>query len=94
MSKYRIVVSRRYKTALKRLSRHKDFDKKTLESAVNALARGEKLDAKFRDHQLTGELKEYRECHINNDILLVYQKYHDVLALFLVDLESHDSLFR
>ena len=94
MSRYRIVVSRRYKTALKRLSRHKDFDKKTLEGAVGMLARGEKLDAKFRDHQLTGELKEYRECHVKNDILLVYQKHDDVLMLLFIDLGSHDSLFR
>lgn len=94
MNKYDVVLSRRYKTAFKRLSRHKDFNHKLLESVVNTLARGEKLHAKHRDHQLSGELKEYRECHIGNDMLLMYQKHENVLLLVLVDLGSHDSLFR
>ena len=27
---------------------------------------------KYRDHQLTGNLKDYRECHIRPDLLLLY----------------------
>ena len=33
-----------------------------------------KLEPKYKDHQLKGELKEYRECHIEPDWLLVYMK--------------------
>ena len=91
---YRVVLSRRYTTALKRFSRHANFDLRLLEEIVSTLARGEKLEAKYRDHQLTGELKDSRECHVKNNILLVYRKYEDVLVLLIVDLGTHDDLFR
>lgn len=94
MRKYKVVLSRRYKTALKRFVRNKDFDQQVLEEVVDALARGEKLPERNHDHQLTGELKDRRECHIGHNILLMYQKYEDILVLLLVDLGTHDDLFR
>ena len=61
---------------------------------VRTLARGDTLPLNRCDHQLTGELKQYRECHVKNDILLVYQKHEDILVLLLVDLGTHEDLFR
>lgn len=90
---YRVILSRRYKTSLKRISRGKNFDHQLLEEIISMLARGDKLEIKYRDHQLSGELKEYRECHIQSDLLLMYQKHEDILILLLVDLGTHDELF-
>ncbi|WP_230479019.1 type II toxin-antitoxin system YafQ family toxin [Kingella kingae] len=36
------------------------------------LIHDEPMEAKYRDHQLTGNLKDYRECHIRPDLLLLY----------------------
>lgn len=91
---YQVVLSGRYKTALKRISRHKDFNGETLEKIVETLARGERLDAKYHDHQLTGKFSGRRECHIQHNLLLMYQIHADVLVLLLVDLGTHDDLFR
>jgi len=91
---YRVKLSRRYKTAFKRLSRHKDFDRNILEQTVRILARGEKLDPRQRDHQLAGEFKKYRECHLQHDPLLMYQIHENVLVLLLVNLGTHDDIFR
>ena len=91
---YRVVLSRKYKTALKRFSRRANFDQQVLEEIVVTLARGEVLLSKYQDHQLTGEFQEYRECHVKNNILLMYQKYEDILVLLLVNLGTHDDLFR
>lgn len=88
------MLSRRYTTALKRFSHHKNFDGQLLEKIIDTLARGEKLGINHRDHKLTGELKEYRECHVKNNILLMYQKHESILILLLVDLGTHDDLFR
>jgi len=93
MRKYRVILSRRYITALKRFSQHRDFNQEILEEVVEMLARGERLEARYRDHQLSGEFREYRECHIKSNILLVYQKQEDILVLLLVDLGTHDELF-
>lgn len=90
---YRVVLSRKYKTALKRFSRRANFDQKVLEEIVGTLARGEILLPKYQDHQLSGELREYRECHIKHNLLLTYQKHEDVLVLLLVNLGTHDDLF-
>ena len=91
---YRVKLSRHYKTALKRFSRHKDFSHETLKEIVRTLACGENLEPKYQDHQLTGEFQEYRECHVKNNILLMYQKHENFLVLLLVDLGTHDDLFR
>lgn len=90
---YEVVSTKAYRTALKRVSRQKDFDIELLEWVVDTLARDEVLPQKFRDHALTGCLKGYRECHVKNDLLLVYQKQNDVLVLLLVDVGSHAALF-
>lgn len=43
----------------------KDLDK--LFEVINILANGEKLDTKFKDHDLSGSYKGTRECHIEPD---------------------------
>ena len=55
------------------------------------LMSGAKLDAKYRDHALTGNWKPYRECHIKPDLLLVYDLPDDE-TLILVRLGSHSEL--
>jgi len=30
------------------------------------------IEAKYKDHQLKGNMREFRECHIKPDLLLVY----------------------
>lgn len=57
------------------------------------LANGEVLDDKFKDHNLTGEYKGCRECHIEPDWLLIYEIIDDVLVLVLSRLGSHSDLF-
>lgn len=54
------------------------------------LTNGEKLPVKFSDHQLKGELKKYRECHIKPDLLLIYCIEDDTLKLIAMD--SHANL--
>ena len=66
---------------------------KTLENVIDSLKNSQKLDKKFKDHQLIGELKEFRECHIKDDLLLVYKIEDSELILILVDIGSHTSVF-
>jgi mRNA interferase YafQ len=75
------------------MSKQKEFKPAALEKGITALARGERLSARYRDHALSGTLTGFRECHVQNDILLVYQLVKDELILVLVDLGTHSSLF-
>ena len=66
---------------------------KLLLDIISNLANDEPLDVRHRDHQLKGKLKDYRECHIAPDWLLVYEKYgDDYLILNLIRLNSHSNL--
>jgi mRNA interferase YafQ len=91
---YKVRSTKGYRKALKRISRHKDFSGTILKEVVRTLAQGETLAPNRKDHQLTGEFKEYRECHLQYDLLLMYQIHEDILVLLLVDLGTHDDLFR
>lgn len=63
-----------------------------LDSVVDALRHGKKLDEKYHDHELKGQLKGFRECHIQPDWLLIYLIEDDILTLTLVDTGSHSDL--
>ncbi len=92
--KYDIILTSAFKRELKIIKkRKKDLEKLT--KIVNALANGEKLDPKYRDHALVNNSRfiNCRECHIEPDWLLVY-KYNDSdLILFLIETGSHSDLF-
>lgn len=49
------------------------------------------LEPRNRDHALTGEWKDHRDCHIKPDLLLIYQM-PDAETLRLVRIGSHSEL--
>jgi len=92
--RYEIVKTRRFKTAFKRVKQLQGFKQAVFEEVVTALAEGKKLKRERKDHQLTGNLKDFRECHLAPDILLVYQIDDTILVLTLVSVGNHLQLFK
>jgi mRNA interferase YafQ len=70
--------------------RGKEIEK--LKEIIRSLVNAEKLESRYRDHQLKGLLKDCRECHIEPDWLLVYRIEGSELCL--VRTGSHFDLFR
>ena len=62
-----------------------------LTAVLTALATDEPLEPRHRDHALTGDWKDHRDCHIKPDLVLIYRK-PDGDALQLVRLGSHAEL--
>ena len=60
-------------------------------SVVDALGNDEPLEPRHRDHALTGDWKDHRDCHVKPDLVLIYQKPDDDI-LRLVRLGSHSAL--
>jgi mRNA interferase YafQ len=58
---------------------------------VEALANDQLLELRYRDHTLTGDWQDHRDCHIKPDLVLIYQK-PDGDTLRLVRLGSHSEL--
>lgn len=89
---YKIVYTNRMKKDAKQMKkRGKDMAK--LVQVLSLLASGQPLPARNRDHQLTGSLRDFRECHIEPDWLLLYQIYEDILVLSATATGSHADLF-
>ena len=52
-------------------------DKKLVDTVVEMLLAGLLLPAKYHDHQLKGNLKDFRDCHVKPDLVLIYGKEID-----------------
>ena len=77
-----------YKLAMKRR-----LAMELLDGIIAALAMGEPLPEKNKDHALTGNWAGHRECHILPDWLLIYRIEDDVLVLTLSRTGTHSDLF-
>lgn len=62
-----------------------------LDALMRRLASEEKLEARFRDHRLSGEWKDFRECHIAPDRLLIYRTHGEDITF--VRTGTHADLF-
>lgn len=89
---YKIAYTNRMKKDAKLMKkRGKDMGK--LVNILSLLASGDPLPAQYKDHALTGNLHDFRECHIEPDWLLMYQIYEDILILSATATGSHADLF-
>lgn len=92
---YSIKYTKDFEKSLKKI-RRSGFAKKNeevLALVIDVLASGKALDKKHKDHQLKGSYKKYRECHILNDLLLMYRIENNELILVLADIGTHSQLF-
>jgi len=86
-----VFQTRQFKKDLKRVGkRGKDIQK--LKVAIVALAQGHRLGLQYRDHPLSGEWMDSRDCHIEPDWLLIYRLANDCLTLERTG--SHSDLFK
>ena len=90
--KYIVKPTSRFRKDYK-LMEKRGLDISLLDEAIAKLAQGSPLPANNRDHELTGNYKGHRECHITSDWLLVYRITDDVLVLSLTRTGSHSDIF-
>ena len=91
--KYEVRFTNQFKKDVKLAKKQgKDIDK--LFDVIGILANGETLDEKYRDHDLSGNFRGCRECHIEPDWLLIYEVDNNVLVLVLNRVGSHSELFK
>ena len=90
---YAVKFTSRFKKSY-RLMVKQGKDISLLDEVIETLRLGKSLDAKYKDHQLTGNFRLFRECHIMPDWLLIYMVEDEVLTLTLVDTGSHSNLLK
>jgi len=88
---YYIVYTSRMKRDTK-LMRKRGKDMSRLVDVLSILASGKPLPRRNKDHSLSGNLKDFRECHIEPDWLLLYQIFEDKLILSATATGTHADL--
>lgn len=69
------------------------LDMTLLDEVILDLANRKVLDSKYRDHELSGEWRGYRELHVKPDWLLIYRIEQEILVLSLARCGTHAQLF-
>lgn len=89
---YIVKPSGRFKKDLKIIAK-RGYNINLLTNVIKLLSAGLPLPEKHKDHALTGNWINYRECHITPDWLLIYKIEADILVLTLTRTGSHSDLF-
>ena len=87
-----LVTTAQFRKDLKHI-RKRGYDLSKLDDVLQKLLAEEPLQAKHCDHDLTGDYKGFRECHIEPDWLLVYAVDKGKLILTASRTGTHSDLF-
>ena len=96
MNNYKLIFSTQFKKDLKKF---KKAPKKVqdIEMCLELLIKGgaDNLPLKMKAHKLIGDYKDYWECHINSDLLLIWFQFdEDKKEIHLTRIGSHSDLFK
>ena len=91
--KFEFKKTSRFKKDYKKVSANPHFNEGIFIKVLGSLVVGKKLDAKYKDHKLKGVFKDCRECHLQNDVLLIYEVKKKANVISLLRIGSHFELF-
>jgi mRNA interferase YafQ len=74
-------------------AKNRGLDMSLLDTVIQTLIEEKPLAPKHKDHQLTGNFTEFRECHIKPDWLLMYTVNKQELILTASCTGTHSDLF-
>ncbi|HEY0087249.1 MAG TPA: type II toxin-antitoxin system YafQ family toxin [Candidatus Lokiarchaeia archaeon] len=80
-----------FKKDVKKIKKSGKSDIQKLTDITEKLINEKKLEPKHKDHILTGNYKNHRECHIEPDWLLIYRIIGK--EIFFIRTGSHPELF-
>lgn len=87
-----LEITSQFRRDYKRI-RKRGYDLSLLKAVIDTLLAGQQLAPRYRDHALTGDMKAFRECHIQPDWLLIYRIEAHQLILLVSRTGTHADLF-
>ncbi len=85
--------SNKFNKSFQKVRKHKKYKESEFVFVLDTLLAGETLPKKYRNHKLSGEYEGCFECHIQNDILLIYVPDEEKSILYAIDIGTHSELF-
>ncbi|MGX2983575.1 type II toxin-antitoxin system RelE/ParE family toxin [Helicobacter sp. 23-1045] len=75
-----------------KLVKKQGWNLEKIKSVVIQLQTCDILEPQLKDHALLGTYSGYRECHIYGDLVIVYKRDKETLALYRIG--RHQDLFK
>lgn len=89
----KINISNTFKKDLKKFKNSPSIIAE-LDKVLKMLIDEKKLPEKYKDHPLSGNWKNSRDCHLKPDVLLIYRVDKKIKLLILERIGSHAELFK
>lgn len=86
-----VVATKDFQRDYKKLTVKQTLSNEFIE-IMYLLQHNKPLPKKYKDHPLSGNLKEFRDCHIFNDLVLIYRI--NGTALELIRVNTHSEIFK
>lgn len=86
-----LKLSGQFKKDLKKY-KHRREELEELEYILGYLKRGEPIPSEYKPHMLLGDYKGHMECHVRNDLLLIWFD-RETDTVVLVRFGTHSELF-
>ena len=86
-----IIYSSLFKKDFKKIRKLPISELKIVFEMISSLENEKTLESKFKDHELTGNWVNFRECHIKPDLLIIYKR--NKTELLLARIGTHSELF-
>lgn len=87
------IYTKQFKKDIKKIEKSGNKDVEKLKVVIKLLINEKKLDASYREHNLKGNYKDRRECHIEPDWLLVYKVNKKEKTIAFERTGSHADIF-
>ena len=88
----KLEYSTQFKKDFKKIAKLPIPDIVEVGHVIKQLQLGKTLPEKYVDHPLSGDWKNYRDCHVKPDLVLIYKI--DSASLKLARIGTHSELFR
>lgn len=75
-----------------KLVRKQQWDIEAVKKCIDDLAKLDILPEAYKDHQLKGNLKDFRECHIFGDLVIIYKRDNKEINYYRIG--RHQDLFK
>ena len=90
---YKLRTSNKFeKDVVKCAKRNYDLD--ALETVLTFLEQSGELPAKYKPHKVSGNYKNYWECHVKPDWLIIWQQNNKTRVIELVRTGTHSEPFK
>ncbi|MBS4168427.1 type II toxin-antitoxin system YafQ family toxin [Parachlamydia sp. AcF125] len=87
------INTKQFKKDLKKYE-HKKEVLKELKIVMMYILKEEPLPVIYKDHTLTGNWMGRRECHVKNDVLLIYKIFPESREALFERIGSHSELLK